>query len=205
LSAVFPSQATSQWIVAVSAPVIDRSAGEDEFLGVVALTVELGRFVELQRGDGSREKARLRDEQFAVLVDWRDGDNKGVILQHPLLNKMLEKEKRLREGIRDYRVKSEDLPSDDHPDRQRNHTDPLAADEQGEEYRKQWLARMEDVYVRGERTGWIVIVQEARDAAIGATLRQLRISLAQYGLVALVVVVLVMFSLWRFASRMSAK
>ncbi|MBC7336826.1 MAG: hypothetical protein H5U01_11240, partial [Clostridia bacterium] len=44
LSAVFPSDATQQWIVAVAAPVIDNRTRQ--FLGVVALTVRVTRFVE---------------------------------------------------------------------------------------------------------------------------------------------------------------
>ncbi len=207
LSAVFPSQATSQWIVAVSAPVVDRTDGKEEFLGVVALTVELGRFVELQHGDGSGGKERLGDEQFAVLVDWREDDNKGVILQHPFLSEMLDKHKRLPNRLKDddYRVRADDLPSDGRPIRQRDYPDPLQADEEGKAYRKHWLARMEEVRVRGEPTGWIVIVQEARDTAIGATLSQLRIGLLRYGLIALLLVSLVMLSLWKLASRMSVK
>ena len=47
LSAVFRSQATSRWVVAVSTPVFDDSP-EKKFLGVVAMTVEVGRFIELQ-------------------------------------------------------------------------------------------------------------------------------------------------------------
>ncbi len=46
LSAVFRSQATSRWIVAVSTPMFDDSPAK-KFLGVVAMTVEVGKFIEL--------------------------------------------------------------------------------------------------------------------------------------------------------------
>ena len=71
-SVVFSSQASGQWIVAISTPVFDDSPGR-EFLGVVALTVEVGRFVELLGGE----------TRLAVLVDWRPGPHQGTILQHP--------------------------------------------------------------------------------------------------------------------------
>ena len=47
--------------VAISTPVFDVSS-EKKFLGVVAMTVEVGRFVELRGGDSP----------FAVLIDNRD-------------------------------------------------------------------------------------------------------------------------------------
>ena len=45
LSDVFRSKATSRWTVAISAPVYDDSP-QKKFLGVVAMTVEVGRFVQ---------------------------------------------------------------------------------------------------------------------------------------------------------------
>ena len=80
LSDVFRSQATGRWTVAVSTPMFDKSS-PPKWLGVVVMTVEVGRFVEL-RGGG---------QQFAVLVDNRDGQHKGTILQHPLFDKLLAK------------------------------------------------------------------------------------------------------------------
>ena len=75
LSAVFRSQATSQWTVAISTPVFDLSP-EKKFLGVLAMTAEVGRFVQFP-GD---------ENQFAVLVDNREGKYKGVVVQHPLFD-----------------------------------------------------------------------------------------------------------------------
>ena len=84
LSDVFQSQATTkQWIVAVSAPVFDDSP-QRKFLGVVAMTVEVGRFIQFP-GD---------ENQFAVLVDNREGEHKGVVLQHPLFDKLLAEQPR---------------------------------------------------------------------------------------------------------------
>ena len=190
LSAVFRSQATNHWIVAVSAPVFADSP-QNEFLGVVALTVELGRFVELE---GS-------PSQFAVLVDWRDGPQKGVIIQHPLFHQLISEQGKLPDRFQDYRLTPAHLP--DTPARQRDYRDPLAADAEGAPYDRPWLAHMAPVQVRGADTGWVIIVQEAYDVAIGRTLQQLRLGLIHYGLIALALVGLVMVVLWIAATRLS--
>jgi len=191
LSAVFRSQATGRWIVAISTPV--TMGDQDQFLGVVALTVELGRFVDLQG----------RDEQFAVLVDWRDGPNKGVILQHPLFDHLLEQQGRLPEHITQYRVTADDLP--DTQSRERHYTDPLAAAPEGHPYRRQWLARMAPVMLGERETGWMVIVQEAYQAAIGRTLEHVREGALQLGLLALLLIGMMMIALWFAATRLGSE
>ncbi|MBN2473818.1 MAG: protein kinase [Pirellulales bacterium] len=195
LSAVFPSHATNRWIVAVSAPVFADPAKE-EFLGVVALTVEVGRFAELQGGN----------HQFAVLVDRRQGDNEGMILQHPVFDKLLAELGELPSEFKTCRLQSDDLP--DVPERMIHYADPLAplaVEYDSSEWPRRWLARMEPVYVRGEDTGWAVIVQEAYDTAIGTTLDDLRQGLIRRGLAAVSLIVLLMVSLWWFATRLSVR
>jgi hypothetical protein len=199
LSAVFQSLATTRWVVAVGAPVFDDSTEKKEFLGVVALTVEVGKFVKLPG----------LEEQFAVLVDRRKGDNEGVILQHPLFDKILADPQQGKLPDRfndaDHRVGSDDLPDQKHPERQQDYHDPLAVDPAGGEYDQHWLARMEPVRVRGDDTGWIVIVQEAYDTAIGSTLDRLQSGLLHYGRLALAMIALVMAGLWWFAARLAVK
>ncbi len=192
ISAVFRSQATSKWVVAVSTPVFDDSR-EKKFLGVVACTSQVNRFIE-----------PLDDEQqFAVLADLREGDNPGVILQHPLFDKMMELIGKLPDRFKDYRVTAEDLPNT--PKRERNYIDPLARDAEGAAYDRHWLARMEPVKVRDEKTGWVVIVQKAYDEAIGTTLSDLRRGLIRYGFAALAMITLVMAALWAWTLKMSVK
>ena len=195
LSAVFRSQATSQWTVAISTPVFDLSP-EKKFLGVLAMTAEVGRFVQFP-GD---------ENQFAVLVDNREGKYQGVVVQHPLFDALLAKQShlpnpKLPDDIDKYRVGADDLP--DTPEREEDYRDPLAADPAGGAYQGQWLASMEPVVVRGKDTGWIVIVQEAYDTAIGATLDELTRGLIRSGLIALGLVALAMAGLWGMAKRMS--
>jgi hypothetical protein len=161
ISAMFRSKATSKWVVAVSTPVFDDSE-EKKFLGVVAMTQQVNRFIEPPDDL----------QQFAVLSDLRAGDNPGVILQHPLFDKMIDKYGKLPDRFKDYRLSADDLPNV--PARQRNYVDPLANDREGKVYDRHWLARMEPVKVRDEKTGWVVIVQKAYDEALGTTLSNLR-------------------------------
>ncbi|MBN1396136.1 MAG: protein kinase [Pirellulales bacterium] len=190
LSDVFRSRSTYRWIVAVSAPVYDLSP-EKKFIGVVAMTAEVGRFVDFP-GDG---------DQFAVLVDNRDGKHKGVVLQHPLFDKLLEKEPQLPDRFQYCRVSSDDLPDPLKGDNK--YRDPLAADPDGGEFNRRWLARVEPVRVRGNDTGWLVIVQEDYKTAIEDTLTRLKRWLLRYGLIALAMVALVMAAMWGMAKRLS--
>ena len=194
LSAVFRSQATSHWVVAISTPVFDETSKKN-FLGVVAMTVEVGCLVE--------SILRAGDREFAVLVDNREGDSQGVILQHPLFDKLLDKQGELPDYFQNYRIRADDLP--DVPKRQKDYHDPLAEDLEGGAYKGPWLAQMEPVKVRGDDTGWLVIVETAYNEAIGSTLENLTTGLIRYGLVALVMIGLVMSALWVWARSMSRK
>jgi len=200
LSAVFRSQAHDQWIVAVTTPVFERPDG-GEFLGVVALTVKVGRFVEVELEGGNKKF------QFPVLVDQREGDHKGVILQHPLLKESLEPRLAGRpDEFDDLRLPPDKLP--DTREKSVGYSDPLAelaANSPNGPRNKYWLAEMKPVRVRGQDTGWVVIVQEAYDTydgTIGSTLAGLRSGLILFGLAAFVMVLLVVIGLWGFAIRM---
>ncbi len=192
LSAVFRSQAHNQWIVAVACPVYETPPNEGRFLGVVALTVRVGRFMELESGD-----EKFPHYQVAVLVDERPGAHSGMILQHPLLEQLAA----LPESeLTRYRLPLEKLP--DTPEKGINFVDPLAplAVSNGlGPPNTRWLAQAAPVLVRGQPTGWWVIAQEPYDGypgTIGWTLAGLRRELLLYGLVALAVVVLITGALW---------
>jgi eukaryotic-like serine/threonine-protein kinase len=191
ISNVFRSQATSRWIVAVSTPVFDDSM-QPNFLGVVAMTVEVGRLIQFP-GD---------DNQFAVLVDNRDGDHKGLILQHPLFDELVAAQGRLPDRFKNCRVPADDMPNT--PWVEEHYKDPLADDPAGVEYRRRWLAQMEPVRMSGRDTGWIVIVQQSYDKAIGIALEQLRGGLVRAGLIAVGLIVLVMAGMWWMAKKVGA-
>ncbi|MHC4400732.1 MAG: serine/threonine protein kinase [Planctomycetota bacterium] len=190
LSAVFQSQATGYWIVAVTTPVIAPSDGK--FLGVIALTVEVGRFVELRGGT----------TQFAVLVDLRPGDHQGMILQHPLLDDMSDEERRSAGRFQEekFRLTPDRLPET--RDVMQDYRDPMGKDAAGQDYDKRWLARMEPITVGKENTGWVVIVQEAHDRTIASALGSLRAGLVRYGAAAGALVLVILIGLWALAIRL---
>lgn len=198
LSAVFRSQAHNQWIVAVACPVYEIPPDTGRFLGVVALTVRVGRFMELESGD-----ERFHPYEVAALVDERPGAHTGMILQHPLfeqLGKLPETE------LVRYRLLPSMLPNG--PDSGVDYRDPLTplAEKYGlEPCNTRWLAQAAPVQVRGKPTGWWVIAQEPYDGypgTIGWTLAGLRRELLLYGLAALAVVGLIMGALWGMTIRL---
>jgi len=188
LSAVFQSKASNSWIVAVSAPVVDPADGR--FLGVVALTVRVVRFVDFVDDP----------DRFAVLVERREGDHTGMILQHPLFDRLLRSQTRLPERLQDYRLARADLPESE--ERMREYLDPLASDPEGQDFGRHWLARIEPVKVRGAEVGWGVIVQKSYETAIGSPLADLRAGLIKRGLAAAVMVLLVLAGMWMLAFRL---
>ncbi len=198
LSTVFQSTATGTWKVAISTPVMEDGA----FLGIVALTVELGRLGEML---GGSEGVR----QFNVLVDGREGDSRGVILQHPLFMHLLQQQGYLDAEFstaKEYRVPL------DHWGEERLYVDPLGHHPQGQAYRRRWIAAKRQVLLEPEKrqaagsnaapqdTGLIVIVQEDYDLA-AAPIYNLGRSLVRQGLLAFSVVMLVVGVLWYFVTR----
>jgi hypothetical protein len=152
-------------------------------IGVLAMTVELGRFGVLQMG--------LGDQQLAVLVDtradWQGRD--GLVLHHPELARLrldqlqgvslpayylsrerLEQFVRLRREKLDRERARAELPWAE----QLTAREPALAgsldfdyrDPVGGEIETSWMAAFEPVLLRGRAdeirdTGWVVIVQEA--------------------------------------------
>jgi hypothetical protein len=189
LSAVFLSHASGRWTAGISTPIY-RGGRDGEFLGVLALTVRVGQMVELLE----------KDEQLAVLVDWRDGANQGIILQHPLFDQLIEQGRRVPDRFKKYRVTPETRPFGARA-KKIDYRDPLAADPQGAEYDHRWLAEMAPVHVRGEPSGLWILVQETHRHAIGDTLAQLKQSLVRIGLAALALVAVVLTALWAVVAR----
>jgi hypothetical protein len=102
LSAVFPSEQSKTWKVAFSAPIVR----DNEILGVVAVTVDLGNLIELatnvindQTGDSI--SANGVQAQYVMLVDGRDNETsrEGVILAHPLFKKVIARDSRLPDEL----------------------------------------------------------------------------------------------------------
>jgi hypothetical protein len=188
LSAVFPSQATQRWAVAVSAPMFDP---QDRFLGVVAMTVIVGEIVELKG----------QSEQFPVLVDWREGDHRGLILQHPLYDELLAREGKLPENLSGYELTEAELPREGDRESTEAYRDKLGQTEVGAAYRGRYLAEVQPVVVRGRDLGWRVIVQQDYESALGGAIGRLERGLYTSGLLALAVMATVITGLWAVVIR----
>jgi hypothetical protein len=177
-------------MVSISAPVYDKSP-EPKFLGTVALMVEVGQFVEFE-GENPN--------QFAILVDWRKGRNRGLVLQHPKLEKLLEENPVVTESeLRKFKVNLDTVPGD--PGRLVDFRDPLLP-----EVGDHWMAKMAPVTVVDGKTQpddcLMVVVQERYRRSIGSTLEGLKRSLMRYGWTALAIVVILMVGLWALVIRM---
>ena len=188
LSAVFASRATNRWAVAVSTPIY---AFDGRFLGVVAMTVDVGSIVELKGGH----------EQFPVLIDWRDGDHRGLILQHPLYDELEAAKGKLPENLKDYELVESELPHQDNRGVKEHYHDKLGQDKLGAEYQGRYLAEMKPVVVRGDDLGWRVIVQQQYETALGETIAGLEHGLFRNGLVAIAVIATVITGLWAVVIR----
>ncbi len=194
LSAVFYSQLNHCWTVTISTPVIEEGAeGDGTFLGVIGLSVDVQRFMD-----------REVDHPFAVLVDCNPGPNKGLILYHPLFDKLVEEHEESPERFQRYRLRDEELPGDSVESRQ-HYVDPMAKDPHGREYDKHWLAASASVGIREGNTGWMVIVQESYDGAIGKTLGRLKQGLSSSTILAASLIVILSMMLWAFVLRALAE
>jgi serine/threonine protein kinase len=90
LSAVFSSRQSNTWKIGFSAPILV----DQKVRGVVLATVELGSFIEFENGA----------HQYAMLVDSRDGEFTGAILEHPLFKAILRQGDRIPDELTETRV-----------------------------------------------------------------------------------------------------
>jgi serine/threonine protein kinase len=226
-SVVFPSQATGTRLVAFSVPIWSTPGladspedaadaadvvlpGEDKpsakphqrrVIGVLGMTVELGRFGELHPSSGNHER------QIAVLIDGREDwtGRKGLILQHPQLSALLARRlplplyrlddehlrtiEALRSGVTSGTQLPFELLFDAH------YRDPVSGP-----YSGQWLMTMRPVLARGRDTGWVVLVQE-RLTDITEPVAALGHSLLRIGMIGLLLMAAVWLLLWWRVSR----
>ena len=77
LSMAFQSKQTNTWKVAFSAPIFSKN---DEVIGIVAVTIDLGSLTKFPY-----EKQQLH---YTMLVDGRQGQLTGTILEHPLYERI---------------------------------------------------------------------------------------------------------------------
>gem|GEM_PF-2024620 len=182
ISAVFMSVETKNYVIAISAPVIGTDAKP---LGVIAKMLEFGKIVDLESKD-------VNQFEF-VIVDMRAG-SRGVILQHPYFQKIVEKEHgRLPHDPFDlrYRVPIETILKPNP-----NYADPIAQLDPA--YRGRWIASAVQLKIQGEDSGIFMMTQVNHDSLIGNYLRNLRSSLILLflALIGLVLTTIVPFWIW---------
>ena len=105
-----------------------------------------------------------------------------------------------RQRLEQYRL----VPDDPNPavkKEYKDYRDPFSDDPAGGRFARRWLAAQRPVEIRGHPTGWVVIVQEAYDHAIGRSLNELRGSFVSTGLITLASVAVVIGLLWAFVVR----
>jgi len=163
----FVSQATDQYMVAITVPVFD-AAGEN-IIGVLGRTTHLGQLLaDYERhvvGEGTGEVDRV-----VALIDARDGE----LLDHPWmtpenlkaadLSKPLTVDAALGRKLKRLVAANRAGDAARGIDRAAIYQDPVGniADEKAEEYGVDWLAAFSPV----GKTGWIAVVQERRREAL---------------------------------------
>lgn len=196
LSAAFKSSTTKKWKVALSTPVYDRTETEPRFLGILAVTFNVGDFAVFRT-------RRAPSDYFAVLVDNRPGDRQGTILQHPLFQEQRPAQDSKVPLPLLRRMGSEPVY---------DYLDPLAQAPGGEAYRGGWIAATRPVGLprrnqshdrRQDDTDLLVLVQVSARTATWPV-NQLERRLALDAAAALGVVVLVVIALWGVVFRISA-
>ena len=132
MSAVFQSKATGTWKLAFSSPVLV----DGEFLGIVAVTVEMGSFVEFENNDS----------QYVMLIDARPGEFCGMVLEHPLLPRMLKSRGEIPASLSRRRIDSDALEVLTRGGFDiEQFVDPMSRDPLGEDFDKNWIAAWADV------------------------------------------------------------
>ncbi|MDX1964991.1 MAG: serine/threonine protein kinase [Pirellulales bacterium] len=189
LSAVYRSQSSKRWSVAISTPLF-KLDGSQEFLGVLALTFEVGKeWIELHSNSG----------HFTALVDQRTGDGAGLIVQHPLFSQVSAPTGILPDEIAELRVPATELPPlQSGTD---NYRDPLGRHPAGQRFAGRWLAWQQPILIRGKPSGWVVVVQSPYNQVLGSELDQFRAHFFWSGIFALGCAAAITAGLWIYALR----
>ena len=213
LSSAFQSTATGLWKIAISLPVyFDRPKrlveGEptDDLKrkpdAVFVATINLGEIELLQ----SEQK-----DKVAVLLDARQGNLQGTVLQHPWMESDQGKAA-VREGAR-FQVEPA-MMSALLDGQNVAYTDPIAKVDDSEDYQGEWIAAMQPVWVpesqaiadsrrrspEDRKSGLLVLVQYHLSAVL-SPVRKMRDSLIWEGSVAVVAIFLVSVTLWFWVRR----
>lgn len=219
LSAVFPSEQSKTWKVAFSSPIVL----ENKVMGIVAVTVDLGSLIELA---ANVIAARSNDEespnlqaQYVMLVDGRNPKNPGVILEHPLFNKVIQNDEKLSDELANMTVDL-DAALDDEV-----FNDPVGKTKYGERFHfgRDSIVSIVDVAVEKldsrqpsgdpnkldiarspaprEATGLFVLAVQDYEHIL-ADVQKLESDLGRLAVLALLMLICVTLGMWVFVNRM---
>lgn len=128
LSAAFRSDQSNSWKLAFSAPVFDGG----EVIAIVAVTVDVGNFVDFEN----------QTNQYAMLVDNRPGENRGIVLEHPLFESLMSKHRKLPDDLSHTII---DVDSLQKQNEERSFRDPVGAHALGKKYDRVFIVGKADV------------------------------------------------------------
>jgi hypothetical protein len=166
------------------------------------MTINLGDFKLLQSKQGSN--------QVAVLVQAREGPDRGTILQHPLMDarrsvgQTLAGEKyQLPAELVDRLLEGGDVDVD--------YLDPMATAEDGRSYAGKWIAAMQPVAIpngdseddpsASTTDSDLLVLVQYRLEKVMAPVRNMTTDLMWEGAAAIVSILIVTLSLWLFVRR----
>lgn len=198
---VFKSDATNQWMVAVTVPIWDLR--EEKVLGVLGRTTHLAQLLtgldESIRGNSERSGDRK-----IALIDNRDGK----VLAHPRMtanalrkmsrdevDRLVLKEKHV-EHLRRFIKTGKQQEDETLPVTVDDYHDPVEAVLSEDDEDNIWLAAFSPIGT----TGWTAVVQERRSMALRPVV-EMRKWLIEYGLIVLVTSCLLIFTVWYFVMR----
>ena len=188
------------WKVAVSTPVY-LDEGRERPDAVFVVTINLGDFKLLQSEKGAN--------QVAVLIDAREGENRGTVLQHPLMD--IRRDNRKVSAGEKYQMKTE-LMNRLIEGGDVDYQDPVAEADDGADYAGDWIAAIQPVSLpidsiaddasqkEVKATDLLVLVQYRLETVL-APVGHMRTSLLWLGAAAIGSILLLTFALWWMVTR----
>lgn len=206
LSAPFRSTATGLWKVAVTTPI--RWGKDKKIDALFVATINLGDFKLLDSPD---------DKQFTVVIDAREGNCRGTILQHPAME-ALESGEAGSASLIDYRIDPETLNALFNGGEE-TYQDPISkirvqsGKNQSTGSDNAWIAAVSavtlprvdrsDLLVDSNDTADLMVLVQYRLASVLKPVRQLQRTLMVEGFLGLLSIGLVSVAVWWLAGRVS--
>lgn len=211
LSAVFISMQSNTWKVAFSTPLIRNG----QPAGIVAVTVDLGNFIEF----------RSVQDHYAMLIDTRPGVSPGIVVEHPLFQKVLKEQGRIPDELTECTVDIAEIKA------KQRFIDPVGGTEFGksQKYHRESIVEaapvtMQDApalqnnpasqFLNGRQnpdelfpeskrkdSGFVVLVVENAESVVKPAI-DLSLQLSRLAAAAGLVLLIVIVSMWFFVRRM---